>query len=117
MSSTLLLDLSTWDLLPDAYGNIAMATEPYSQAQDVASYCKVFRGEAWLDTTRGIPYWQDILGHRPPLSLLKQYYITTALTVPGIVEAACFIDSVTNRVVSGQIQSTNTAGVLNVSRF
>lgn len=34
MASTLLLDTLAWDLAVDAAGNIAVATEPYSLAQD-----------------------------------------------------------------------------------
>ena len=37
MANTLLLDRTVWDLLLDGSGNIAIATEPYATAQDVAS--------------------------------------------------------------------------------
>ena len=40
--NTLLLDLTNWDLLVDASGNIAVASDPYSVAQDVASAVRVF---------------------------------------------------------------------------
>ena len=63
---TLLLDRTQWDLVQDANGNIALATEPYARAQDVASACRLFRGELWYDTAAGIPYFEDILGKSPP---------------------------------------------------
>ncbi len=48
MASTLLLDQVTWDLAVDTSGNIAVASDPYSQAQDAASSIKTFAGESVL---------------------------------------------------------------------
>ena len=115
--NTLLLDQSSWDLTVDANGNIAMAAPPYALAQDVASACKLFQRELWYDTSQGVPYFQQILGRFPPLNLLKQFYVNAALSVPGIIAAVCFITGIANRVVSGQVQSTDTAGVINASGF
>lgn len=117
MAATFLLDNDTWDLLVDANGNLAVATAPYAMAQDVASACRLFRGEDFYDTSRGIPYFQEVLGQLPPLSLLKSLYVSAALTVPGVVSAVCYIDSIEGRKVTGQIQSTDTAGNLNTSGF
>jgi hypothetical protein len=43
--NTLLLDVSSWDLCLDAAGNIAMASNPYSIAQDAASAIRTFAGD------------------------------------------------------------------------
>ena len=115
--NTLLLDPDTWDLLLDADANIAMATNPYSQSQDVSSACKLFKGELWYDISQGVPYFEDILGHTPPLQLIKQSYVTAAKTVPTIVAAVCYISDIKGRALSGQVQSTDTAGVLIASGF
>ncbi|AJJ19826.1 hypothetical protein [Yersinia intermedia] len=56
MQNTLLLDRTAWDLVLDANGDIAMASLPYSIAQDVASAIKTFIGECWYDTSQGVPY-------------------------------------------------------------
>ncbi len=64
--NTLLLDQVTWDLAVDTSGNIAVAADPYSQAQDAASSIKTFAGEVYYDTTRGIPYFTQILENRRP---------------------------------------------------
>jgi hypothetical protein len=58
---TLLLDRSLWDLTLDINGNIAMASEPYAIAQDVASACRTFLGECYYDTSQGVPYFQGML--------------------------------------------------------
>lgn len=116
MSTTLFLDPATWDLTTDVNGNIAVASEPYAIAQDVATACRLIEGELYYDTSQGVPYWQ-ILGKLPPLQFIKNAYVTAALTVPGVVAAVCYITSIIGRAVQGQVQTTNRAGVLNVTRF
>ena len=64
---TLLLDVESWDVILDAASNIAIASEPYAVAQDVASAIKLFAGELWYDTTKGVPYFASILGKSPPV--------------------------------------------------
>jgi len=111
MANTLLLDLDNWDLVIDSAGNIAMASNPYSMAQDVASACKTFLGEVYYDTTMGIPYWENVLGQLPPINVLQQYFVNQALTVPGVVSARCVINSFTDRSISGQVRFTDATGV------
>ena len=110
MANTLILDISGWDLLIDASGNIAMASQPYSQAQDAASAIRTFRGESWYNVLLGVPYWDQILGKAPPLSLIKAYIVEQALTVPGVASAVCYINSFVNRRIGGQVQLVNQVG-------
>ncbi len=107
---TLLLDLTNWDLVIDASGNVARASDPYSLAQDAASAIKLFSGELYYDTTQGVPYFAQILGQQPPLSLIKAEFVQAALTVPEVVSAQCFITAITNRQVNGQVQVTTASG-------
>ncbi|HDR9087374.1 hypothetical protein KDW82_06040 [Burkholderia vietnamiensis] len=115
MGTTLLLDQTTWDLCLDAYGNIAVASEPYAIAQDVACAVRAFRGECWYDTSVGVPYWQDILGKRPQLQLIKKDIVTEARRVKGVQAAQCFITSMKDRVVTGQVQVATATDVLPVN--
>jgi len=69
--NTLYLLPDTWDLVLDSSANIAMATNNYSLAQDAASAIKTFYGEAYYDTTLGIPYKTLILGENPPLEYIR----------------------------------------------
>lgn len=118
MAATLLLDRTTWDLVVDVDGNIAVATDPYSMAQDAASAIRLFQGELWYDTTKGIPYWAGIIGRLPPLTLVKAKFVAAALTVPGVVAARCFISSFKNRVLTGQVQIYDDAGkIIAASEF
>lgn len=115
--NTLLLDQQKWDLVLDSAGNIALATPPYALAQDVASAVRLFAGELWYNTTLGIPYFEEILGHLPPLSLLTGYIENAARTVPGVVTAQCIISSFNSREIGGQIQFVDENGANNAVNF
>lgn len=115
--NTLLLDQSAWDLVIDSAGNISMATPPYALAQDVASAVRLFLGELWYNTPKGIPYFEDVLGHLPPLSLLTGYIENAARTVPGVVSAQCIISAFDSREIAGQIQFIDETGAANNVTF
>lgn len=115
---TLLLDTVAWDLVTDAVGNIAVASDPYSLAQDAASAIRLFQGELYYDTAQGVPYWASILGASPPpISLMRTKFVAAALTVPGVVKAQCFITSVLDRRVTGQVQVTDKNGNITAAAF
>ena len=121
--NTLLLDQTTWDLVADAAGNIAMATNPYAQAQDAASAIKTFRGEVYYDKRIGLPYFTQILGQRPSISLIKSLMSNAVLAstpggVPGVVSAQCFLTALTPaRQLTGQVQITNSSGQTSATNF
>jgi hypothetical protein len=114
---TLLLDRTAWDLCLDASGNIAMASVPYALAQDAASATRLFAGELWYDTSQGVPYFGQILGQTPPIAAMKASFVSAALTVPEITSAVCYISEIKDRVVSGQVQVTDTAGITTAAAF
>lgn len=116
MGQSLLLDTVNWDLVVDAFGNIAVASAPYSTAQDVACAIKTFLGECYFDTAVGMP-WQQILGQRPSLAILKAVLVATAEAVTGVASATVFISSVANRNISGQVQVTTTSGQTQAASF
>lgn len=120
--NTLLLDLSAWDLLTDISGNIAVASDPYSVAQDVASACRVFLGEEWYNTTAGIPYLQQILGPvgapPPTLSFIKAQLVAAASTVPGCNNPVVFLSGISqSRTLTGQVQFSDSNGATQVVGF
>jgi hypothetical protein len=114
---TLLLDAVTWDLVKDVSGNIALADEPYSLAQDAASAIRLFARELWYDTSKGVPYFEQLLGKFPNISLIKAKFTDAAKTVPGVVSAKVFISSIANRTVSGQVQVTDSNGNTTAAAF
>ena len=110
MAATLLLDRDGWDLALDASGNIARATEPYSQVQDAASAVRVFEGEAFYNTTLGVPYWTDVLGRAQPSQIMRARAQQAALTVPGVIDATAVLVTLPGRTLGGQIQIRTVAG-------
>lgn len=111
MATTLLLDRDFWDLALDAAGNWALASDPYSQTQDAASAVRVFQGEAYYDTTLGVPYFSDVLGRYQPTQILRARAQQAALTVPGVIDATAVLVTNPNRVLTGQIQIKTDEGV------
>jgi len=110
---TLLLDLTEWDLVIDAYGDIAVASDPYSISQDICSAVRLMLGELWYDTSRGIPYYQQVIGKTVNLALLKSFVEAAAKTVTGVLTAQCFISAFKDRTVTGQIQFTYAVATSN----
>lgn len=116
MLDTIYLDPVSWDFVLDAGGNIAMASAPYSIAQDVASACRMWLGEYIYDITRGIPYEEYILGKMPPRNLFVSWLNMESMTVPDVVTANPILayNSI-DRSIYGQIQTTISNGaILNV---
>lgn len=115
---TLLLDTKLWDLTVDLSGNIAVAANPYSLAQDAASAIKTFKRECWYNTSIGVDYWGQILGMFPPLSLVKTDLVNAALTVPEVTSAVAYIGAVSSdRVMSGQVQVFDANGNSSTASF
>ena len=114
---TYLLDNDTWDLVIDSSGNWAVASPPYALRQDVASAAMLYSGELWYNKGSGVPYFEDILGHRPPAALLQSYMETAALTVPGVMSAQCVISLFNNRVINGEINFIDEVGEQNGISF
>lgn len=114
----MLLDQTTWDLVLDANGNWAAAAPPYSLAQDVASAIRTFLNDVWYNSKDGVPYFQNILGQAPPISLFQEYMVQAALSaVPNTADvfvksATCVITSfdATTRAVAGQVQFIDSNG-------
>lgn len=114
---TLLLNPVSWDLMIDSDGNIAVASDPFSLAQDAASAIKLFQGELWFDTTQGIPYFTQIFGKPPNINLIKAQFGNAALTVPGVIAVTVYITSIIDRNVNGQVQVTDATGVTTAANF
>ncbi|MFT8432550.1 hypothetical protein [Acetobacter orientalis] len=116
--NTLLLDSTTWDLVVDATGNIAMATTPYAVAQNVACAIRVFQGECWYNTALGLPYLGNILGHAQSSALFRADVEQTARATQGVASATCILTAISpQRRLSGVVQLTTTDGAQSVVSF
>lgn len=117
--NTILLDPALWDLVLDSNFNIAMASNPYAIAQDVASTIKTFQGEVYYDTTQGLPYLTDILGQDrdTALTIFISQAEQAALTVPEVVDSQVTAIYYNNRQVTGTIEVIDTTGAANNISF
>ncbi|NNS07348.1 hypothetical protein [Erwinia sp. JH02] len=108
---TLQLDTSSWDLILDGNGNMAIAESGYSAAQDVASACLVFSGECYFDNTLGIPWKDEVLGTRPTPGFIARKMESEAKKLPIVDQAlaSVFFDKDT-RQMRGAIRITDTDG-------
>lgn len=108
---TLILDPDTWDLVLDGQGNIAIANDGYSVAQDVASACLVFSGECYYDNTLGIPWKDEVLGSRPSAGYIAKKMESEAKKLPIVNQALAtvFFDKNT-RQTRGAIRVTDRDG-------
>ena len=95
-----------WDIQLDDMGNIATVEGGLQTAQDVATSCRVWKGEALYDTERGVPYKEEILGQRPNLSLLQSDFENEAKRIEGVASVEVVIDSFDNRKLVPDIRIT-----------
>jgi hypothetical protein len=109
--TSLLLARDTWDLVIDANANVAVATAPYALAQEAACAIQTWAGEEWFNTAAGVPYLTQVFTGVPPsLPQIKQLLINAALTVPGVASAQVYVNSISLRGLSGQVQITSSTG-------
>lgn len=94
----------------DASGNVAVATDAYAEAQDVASALRLSRGELWYDQAQGVRYSADVLGRKPPIALVKADLAAQALNVPGVSSPQVFITGFSDRNLRGQVQFKTSDG-------
>ena len=109
--TSILLDRTTWDLVLDANHNLAVCTDTYQVLQDVATAIRTWYGEAWYDTSLGVPYDDGIFDGTTPLPILKSNAERVALTVPNVAQAQClFVLPTKSREIRGAIAITLTSG-------
>lgn len=95
-----------WDLQLDAMGNIATINGGLQTAQDVATSCRVWKGEVVYDTERGVPYKEEIFGQKPNLSLLQADYETEAKRIGGVASVEVVVDSFKDKKLVPDIRIT-----------
>jgi hypothetical protein len=109
--NTLFLMPESWDIALDVHGNIALARNAYAMAQDVASAIRLFDGELWYDTSKGVPHFDQALGRIPSLALYKNSLVSAAKTVPGVIQARPQLEIGNKRVLGGSIIFTDSDNI------
>lgn len=109
--NTLLLDRTLWDWVVDSQGNLAVASDPYSLAQDASSVVRTFKGECLYDQRLGLPYLSNWLGRAPSRSLVAARVVKAVEAVPGVVKVrgvALTLDA--TRRFTGSLELATSAG-------
>ncbi len=100
---TLYLDPVSWDLSLTTDGDIAIAKKPYSTAQSVANAIRLFEGELYYDTEKGVPYFDEVLGRPHSFALFKHRMEEAALRVDGVKDVAVSVHQISERRLSGNV--------------
>jgi hypothetical protein len=104
-----------------AKGDLAIcATDTEAIAQTIAVRLKTLEGEWFLDTTIGIPYLSEILGHKRSDRLLRTCVTQEILAVAGVKELTDFSfdhdrDSRSVTIKFTAVLSSNTTITINES--
>ena len=83
------LQLSGGDLQIKDF-DFALTTRDTVIAQRVQRHLLLFKGDYWLDTELGVPYYQSILGTRNSLDTVQAIFINSIREVEGVDEIIKF---------------------------
>jgi len=102
----------SWDLAVDGFGNVALAGDDASIAQDVAAAIQTFAGECWYDTALGLPYLESIFGQRPTTAFLKHKIEQAALTIQGVTGVTIAKLALDGRNLTGVVYATTSTSTV-----
>lgn len=87
-------------------------TQPLVQvvAQRLLILLQTWQGEWFLDTTYGIPYWQNILGKKTSKAAVDLILQQKILAENGVKEITYFSSTLENRQYSAQFKVRVTTG-------
>ncbi len=82
--------------------------------QDVLQRLRVFLGEWFLDTTVGLPYFQEILVKNPDQGKIDALFINQVLGTPGVVQldSWSFQVDLTRRILTVAFKAQTTDGTV-----
>lgn len=98
-----------WDIFSDASGQIALVSGAYAIAQNAANAVRLFKNDAYLAQTRGIPHFEIELGKAPAIAapILRTRIRETVMNVKGITGAEVDLTfDESGRVMGGEVQAT-----------
>lgn len=79
------------DLRLDENGNfVFLHGGPEEMLQRIVARLRMFKGEWFLDTRLGIPYFQNVLVRSPNLPAISAMFRRVILTTPGVLEIVSF---------------------------
>jgi hypothetical protein len=94
----------------------AQPTSPTNPVQqDILQRLRMFLGEWFLDNTKGVAWFQQILIKNPDTSKIDLILLNTILTTPGVtsVTAYSFTPNFAARTLQVTFSATSTSGPIN----
>jgi hypothetical protein len=88
-----MITLQTDDITNDLVylnGNLIIISETAQIRQAIKEALGTFFGEWFLDTTVGVPWFQQILVSHPNLDVIQALLINAILSVPGVAQLNSF---------------------------
>lgn len=77
---------SNHDLHAGPRNRMAVATPAQQAVQGVLTRLRLFRGEAYLDTTAGFPWLEEVLVDNPDIKAIETELRETILGAPNVVD-------------------------------
>jgi hypothetical protein len=112
MSDLKLVD-STWDL-EISNADLVIITQKDALRQFLKQRLQMFFGEWFLDSSLGVPYFQEIMTKQPAFEAVDAIFKRQILETPGITQLDEFnleYDNV-NRTLSLSFRANSTEGVI-----
>lgn len=111
--SDLMLDDTTKDLLIEN-GDLQLTEGLDRVKQHLSQRLKLFFGEWFLETERGIPYFQDIFKKNPDGDIVDATFKKAVIETPGVVNLQEFSIDYDNatRSITVKLRALTTDGVI-----
>ena len=98
-------------------GDIKIIQKDDAIRQNISQRLQMFIGEWFLDTSKGVPYYQYILMKNPDMDLVSASLKDAILKTPGVLELIDFdFDFLnSNRTLSVTLTARTTAGEVTIT--
>jgi hypothetical protein len=94
-------------------GKVETSTGAEYAAQQLRSRLRVFFGEYFRDTKRGVPYREQIMTGSPDMTIISTIFINEFLKTPGLIKLTKFdvIPDTSNRSIKVEARYTTKDGI------
>ena len=95
-----------WDLTLDATGNLLFVTDELEELrQRLTHRLRFFRGEWFLDTRLGVPFFEDILVKNPRRELVTSILREVILKTDGVASIKTFTLDIDNATRAATVRA------------